>query len=152
AASESKDIKPDDREAFAKYVLTLARAVYSIYGYTYDARYGDAAKKLFDAYLAIPDRPDQADAKKMLDDLVARQGNAEVQKSGLHETQVMRQRLLSRLDEVSACYEAVLQRSPGLAGNVKVLIDVSDKGLVTAVTPDPAPGNEGLGAVSTCFV
>lgn len=150
-AAAAKDIKPDVREALAAYLKNLGTVAHKIYVTSFDERWLGAARKLYQAYVAIPDRPDADEYRKRLGDLDEIAGNAEAKANGLHDQEIMKVRIIARLDDAVACYERVLQRAPTLAGTVKVLIDVSPDGKVGSVSPDPAPGDEGLGAVSRCL-
>jgi tetratricopeptide (TPR) repeat protein len=152
AASKAKDLDAPTREALAKFVYTLGAVDHATYAQCgYDADYGDAGKKLYAAYVTIPDRPDTAEAKTRASDLDATIANTEVQKNGLHDQNIMRTRVLAHLEEIASCYERTLQGSPQLAGAVKVTIDVVESGEVTAVATDPAGGADGLGAVAACL-
>jgi hypothetical protein len=154
AAASSKDLKDDVREALAKHLFNLASVDHVTFASGgLDRRYADAAKRLYAAYLEItPPRADAADAQSrsaMLDNAMAEDPNKSA--GGVYNQDAIQRRVVARLEEVTACYEQVLQGSPQLTGTIKVNLDVA-KGEVDSVTPDPAPGTDGLGAVSRCLV
>ncbi len=150
-ASMSKDIKDDVREALAKYLFALAAVDHATFSNGLDRRYGEAGKRLYAAYLKIPNRSDAADAQSRAALLDSGLAEAPDKAGGVYDQDTIRRRVVARLEEVNVCYEQVLQGSPQLAGTIKVTLDLTG-GEITAVAPDPAAGSDGLGAVSRCLV
>lgn len=150
AATEAGDaVKAETRDAIAGRIKELAQFDHVVYAKSFDPAYGDAADKLYAAYMALPDRTDNAEVKGYQDNLKATVADVATL-DGLHDKDDINRRLLLRREEVAACYERALQGQPTLAGQIKLTFDVAHEGKVTVAAPEPAAGPDGMGLVAGC--
>ena len=148
AEKGGKSVPPANREAIARQMFGLASLFHRVYGTSFDVQYGQAARELFAAYLAIPGRPDVEDAKARAAQLEKLLGNKEAARYGKHDEEVLKVLIREYRDTVTACYEAELQKTPELGGKLKLVVELQASGDVASVKPDGKPG--ALAGVAKC--
>jgi hypothetical protein len=150
-AQKADKLEAPAKEALLVRLYGLGAVYHRIYGTAFDRRYGDAAQKLYAAFLAAPSAP-----KDKLEDAKLRQESLEQllakpqPKTGEHDKDEVGRFFLAHAQELVACYEQGLQGAPDLSGTVKLTLTVVETGQVKSVTTEPPAGGTGLGAVSGC--
>lgn len=151
ATAAGADLPPDLKETIATNLRGLAVEMHTEYTQVYDPALGAPAKKLYAAYLALPDRADADQVKEWAADLDTRMAKGLQEGEGQLHTEVLQRHIRRRADQAKACYERVLQANPALEGSVKLTFDIDEKGATTPVQLDPAPGADGMALVASCL-
>lgn len=137
-----------DKE-IADQIAKLAPHFHTTYTTTHDARFHDAAKKLYDYYVSL-NLQDSATVKSYLTQLQETKERL-VPNSGKHDKTTMEWSTAVRSQAVKGCYEEVLQREPELKGSLKLMLNVDASGQVIGVETEPAAGEMGMAAVGKCL-
>lgn len=136
--------------AVTRRVADLARLFHTTYATSQDERHLEAARKLYQYYLAIPGIEDAETIRGYLKNLEETHKNANPA-LGKHDEQVMKNVVKARKEVITSCYESVLAAEAQLSGPLKLTIEVSSDGAVQGVSTEPAAGAEGMAAVGTCL-
>lgn len=137
-------------DAITDQIAKMAPYLHTIYTTTLDERYYAPSKQLYDFYLTL-NRPD-AETLRTYQSRLEETKKVSGQVTGKHSKEIMERATgVVRTQAVQGCYEGALQGNPTLQGMVQVTLGIDDAGQVTGVTVDPAPGEEGLGAVAKCL-
>lgn len=139
-----------DAANVTKALQTYATILHTLYAHSFDPTYYDAAKKLYDYYLAIPGAPDVEVIKGYASRLDDTKANADLTQGKLNKEETGKLVKL-RVSAARACYESVLQAEPALAGNLTLTLNIDHRGEVIAAETDPANGMAGLAAVGACL-
>jgi hypothetical protein len=134
-------------------VYYLARLFHNVYATAFDQRYYQPTHELYEASIPVLDAATQAQAQKDKDvqKLETTLKNHKVG-TGTHDKGVLGSLLFPRHDfEAQACYEAVLQSNPRLAGNVVVNLEADASGALKGVSTEPKAGAADLSAVAGCI-
>lgn len=134
----------------ASALRTYATLLHTLYAHSMDEAYYAPAKEMYDYYLAIPDAPDLAQIKDYASRLADTKANAAAGQ-GVHDQGETQKLVKLRTPLVKACYEAVLQSEPALAGEVTLTINIDHTGAVTGAETVPPKGQAGLAAVAGCL-
>jgi hypothetical protein len=136
----------------AERMYQLAALYHHVYATNLDARFGEAARTLFAAYLAIqPPAAHAADARARAADLATLLGG-KARAPGPRDGEDVGHVVQARKEELCACYERQLQGDAHLVGTVSLSFDVDPAGRVVSVATHPAPGDAGIAAVAGCVV
>jgi tetratricopeptide (TPR) repeat protein len=141
--------KANNAEPVAAGMAQFGQFFHTIYAQTLDEKYFEPARKLYEAYIAIPGRPDTEEKKRYLEDLTQVKANAKPE-AGVHKEDLMANMMTLHQSRVVGCYEGVLQKEKTLTGSLKFILNIDNTGAVTGVTTEPAPGQEGIPAVGAC--
>lgn len=136
-------------QAVTERVLKLAQFFHTVYAKSQDQRHYQAARKLYQYYLEIPDRPDGETVRGYLRSLEETRASADPN-AGKHDAEVMLNVALARREALASCYELALMREPALEGSIKLSIEVDHTGKVAGAASDPAAGADGLARVAGC--
>ena len=137
-------------EAVTAQIAKMAPYLHTIYTTTLDERYYEPAKQLYEYYLTL-NRPDAETLRTYLSRL-EETNKVAGQVPGKHSKEIMERATgVVRVQAVQGCYEGALQGEPTLEGTVQVVLGIDAAGQVTGATVEPAPGEEGLGAVAKCL-
>jgi hypothetical protein len=131
-------------------IQTYATLLHTLYAHSLDESYYAPAKQLYDYYLAIPGVENGEVIKGYASRLADTKANANPEQ-GKHDKVETQKLLKLRLNAIKACYEAVLQGEPELAGEVVLTLNIADTGEVSGVETKPAAGKAGLAAVGGCL-
>ena len=142
---------PQTAAAVIDRLLKLAQFSHTVFARSLDPRHHDAARRLYEHYLAIEGRPDAETVRGYQRNLAETRASSEPG-SGKHDAEVMLNLVMARREVLAACYERVLLGEPTLEGSLELILEVDQEGAVTAVASQPAPGGAGLGAVARCAV
>ena len=140
----------NNAEPVAAGMAQFAQFFHTIYAQTLDERYFDPAMRLYTAYVAIPGRTDVGEKQRYLEDLKQVKANAKPE-AGVHKEELLGNMMNLHQSRVTGCYEDVLQAEPTLTGSLKFILNTDDKGVVTGVTTEPAPGAAAIPAIGTCL-
>jgi hypothetical protein len=139
-----------DAAAMTTALHTYGSILHTVYAHSFDPAYYDAAKKLYDYYLAIDGAADHEMVKGYAGRLEDTKANADVTQGKLNKEETGKVFVL-RNNTARACYESVLQSEPSLNGKLTLTLNVSDAGEVIAAETDPAKGQAGMAAVGGCL-
>ncbi|HWM86758.1 MAG TPA: AgmX/PglI C-terminal domain-containing protein, partial [Kofleriaceae bacterium] len=132
-------------------ILKLAQFSHTVYAKSLDGRHYDAAVALYQHYIAIPGRPDAAEARGYLSSLQETRATAQPT-AGKHDQDVLLNFFWARREAVAACYEAALLIEPGLEGMLKLSLEIDAGGEVSGATSEPGAGAQGMAAVAGCLI
>ncbi|HET6612387.1 MAG TPA: AgmX/PglI C-terminal domain-containing protein [Kofleriaceae bacterium] len=150
-AAACKKCVAETKEAVVKRVAELAKVFHNVYATSLDDNYYEPAHKLYAYYVNdVPARDDTETISGYLKNLEQTKTNA-TPANGKHDKDVMRNRVLARIEAVSACYSTALSGQPDLDGTVKLMIDVDSTGEVAGATSEPPAGQDGLARVAGCL-
>lgn len=139
-----------DGDGIANVIRQLAQYAHTVYATSGDETFYAPARKLYDAYLALPGREDTEVVRTYSNQLDESKKNMQPN-TGKHDKVMMRSIVELRVQAAQACYESVLASEPTLAGSVKATYEVDWGGGVTGVTTEPNGGEAGLAAVAACL-
>ena len=140
-----------DHEEAGKLIFGMARFANYLYTTSQDTRWYQAARALYELYLAVPGITDAAAVKAELATLETAYTKAK-KNAGTHDKNAIKLVLDGYAAQVLGCYDHSLQQQPKLGGALTVRLEVSDKGVVTGASAEPAPGKEGIAEVAGCAV
>src|SRR5690606_15865289 len=94
-------------EAVIDRLLKLGQFSHTVFARSLDPGHHEAARALYDHYLALPDRPDAEAVRGYRRNLEETRASAEPQ-SGRHDSEVMANLMMARREVMAACFEEVL--------------------------------------------
>lgn len=141
----------DDCKATRADLMTAVRGIgqrfHGVYATSQDDSYYQPARGLYAAVATAGDNsPELANMAKQIETTKAnvKAGN------GTHDKDVIASVVGLYGIEVQGCYERQLMIAPKTAGALALVLDVTDQGVVEAVSSTPAAGGADLAAVATC--
>jgi len=121
----------------------------TIYRTARDERFYAPAQKLYELYLALPDRADAAETQKFFEDMKTAKEAAD-DHSGKHDKGFIGTLVEIRGAQVLTCYEAALAADPATSGPLALNLEVAATGEVKGVATEPAAGQAGMAGVAGC--
>jgi hypothetical protein len=144
-----------DKAQLVSNIGGVARAFHRIYGTSLSTRYLAPARELLTKVSGQDtDAAKKIEAEKLVQDLDAIQkkvtANPELKDKGTHDVAATLWLIGLHNHEVLACYEQALLGQPSLAGDISLTVEFDQTGAARGATTEPAGGQEGLAAASTC--
>jgi hypothetical protein len=136
--------------AVTENLNNLAVFYHNTYHTTRDPKYYEPAVKLYRYMVEIGgDRVTETKTNlESLEDTFKQAGT----QPGRHDKRTLGNMLLLRREVPIACYESLLLSEPTIEGTVKLELAISDKGMVTESSTNPAAGSNGMAGVGACLL
>jgi hypothetical protein len=146
--------KPQDLENVSESVYVMARLFHILYATANDNRFYQPAHDLYAA--ALPKINEQKVKTQGESDSGLLEGTkhamATKPNAGTHDKSAIGALLSRHNQEVQACYELALGGNPKLGGNLVLMLEADQTGVVKGASSEPKAGLADMAAVAGCVV